>query len=352
MVRTNLVHWMLGDVPPHGCQRAAARDQCGRTCRTGRMRRARVRARTFRATACNRLLGGERPPWRPSLLAHTVPPLLPLRPWRDVLQECGHITTTYFDAHATNYYATVLKEVMQYDDAWWRYEFAKSRGAIHSHSLVSSRMHRAMTEAAQRCGWSDWAAERARQPPELDDEDEDAADEARRDDAAQHLACFLCDETAYAPEAEDLRDHEAIVSEATRPQPHADLNLSAPSLRCRLTEQDGAPVGPGFVSLHPAGTTTPGVPDTSRWAPPEGSEPEAGQPGGPCIHLLRNRLDHALAAGSAGVHEFHRNLCNRLLLHGCSSGYCLSKKKDKASKKKCAAAPLALTPEPKATAGG
>ena len=271
---------------------------------------------------------------------------------RDVLQECGHITTTYFDAHATNYYATVLKEVMQYDDAWWRYEFAKSRGAIHSHSLLSSRMHRAMTEAAQRCGWSDWAAERARQPPEEDDEDEDAADEARRDEAAQHLACFLCDETAYAPEAEDLRNLEAIVREATRPQPHADLNLSAPSLRCRLTEQDGAPVGPGFVSLHPAGTTTPGVPDTSRWAPPEGSEPEAGQPGGPPSHLLRSRLHHALAAGNAGVPEFHRNLCNRLLLHGCSSGYCLSKKKDKVSKKKCAAAPLALTPEPKATAGG
>jgi hypothetical protein len=271
---------------------------------------------------------------------------------RDVLQECGHITTTYFDAHATNYYATVLKEVMQYDDAWWRYEFAKSRGAIHSHGLTSSRMHRAMTEAAQRCGWSDWAAESARLPPEEDDGDEDAADEARRDAAAQHLACFLCDETAYAPEAEDARDLGAIVNEAKRPQPHADLNLSATSLRCRLTEQDGVPVGPGFVSLHPAGTITPGVPNTCRWAPPEGSEPEAGQPGGPPSHLLRNRLRHALAEGSAGVPDFHRNLCNRLLLHGCSSGYCLSRKRDKASKQKCAAAPLAPAREPHATAGG
>ena len=32
--------------------------------------RSRARARTFRLTACNRLLGGERPPWRPSPLAH------------------------------------------------------------------------------------------------------------------------------------------------------------------------------------------------------------------------------------------------------------------------------------------
>ena len=49
MARTNLGHWTHCDVPPHGCQRAGARDQCGRTRRAGRMRRA--RARTLRLTA-------------------------------------------------------------------------------------------------------------------------------------------------------------------------------------------------------------------------------------------------------------------------------------------------------------
>ena len=34
-----------------------------------------------------------------------------------------------------------MKETLQYDDIWWRYEFAKSRGAIHSHAVVSSSRH-------------------------------------------------------------------------------------------------------------------------------------------------------------------------------------------------------------------
>jgi hypothetical protein len=34
-----------------------------------------------------------------------------------------------------------MKEILQYDDIWWRYEFAKSRGAIHSHAVVSSTRH-------------------------------------------------------------------------------------------------------------------------------------------------------------------------------------------------------------------
>ena len=33
------------------------------------------------------------------------------------------------------------KETLQYDDIWWRYECAKSRGAIHSHAVVSSTRH-------------------------------------------------------------------------------------------------------------------------------------------------------------------------------------------------------------------
>ena len=52
-----------------------------------------------------------------------------------------HIVTTYFNARTINYYATVMKETLQYDDVWWRYEFAKSRGAIHSHAVVSSTKH-------------------------------------------------------------------------------------------------------------------------------------------------------------------------------------------------------------------
>ena len=59
-----------------------------------------------------------------------------------------HIVTTYFDARTINYYATVMKEVCQYDDIWWRYEFAKSRGAIHSHGIIFSKKHH---EIVKKC---------------------------------------------------------------------------------------------------------------------------------------------------------------------------------------------------------
>ena len=47
-----------------------------------------------------------------------------------------HIVTTYFNARTINYYATVMKKTLQYGDLWFRYEFAKSRGAIHSHAVI------------------------------------------------------------------------------------------------------------------------------------------------------------------------------------------------------------------------
>eukprot|EP00111_Clytia_hemisphaerica_P012308 TCONS_00036142-protein len=52
-----------------------------------------------------------------------------------------HIVTTYFDVRHNNYKETVLKELFQYDECWSRYEFAKSRGQIHSHSLYFSNSH-------------------------------------------------------------------------------------------------------------------------------------------------------------------------------------------------------------------
>ena len=72
-----------------------------------------------------------------------------------------HIVTSYFNARTINYYATVMKETLQYDDVWWRYEFAKSRGAIHSHAVVSSTRHAVKIKEAldsedaadQLCKW-------------------------------------------------------------------------------------------------------------------------------------------------------------------------------------------------------
>ena len=60
---------------------------------------------------------------------------------RQMVLQNLHIVTSYFDARTINYYATVMKETLQYDNVWWRYEFAKSRGAIHSHAVISSSKH-------------------------------------------------------------------------------------------------------------------------------------------------------------------------------------------------------------------
>ena len=47
---------------------------------------------------------------------------------RSLVLENLHIVTNYFDTRTINYYASVMKETLQYDDVWWRYEFAASRG--------------------------------------------------------------------------------------------------------------------------------------------------------------------------------------------------------------------------------
>eukprot|EP00966_Prymnesium_polylepis_P329839 7385522-Prymnesium_polylepis.1 len=57
---------------------------------------------------------------------------------RILLIECSHVVVAYFDARVVNMWATVLREVLRYEDAWWRVEFAKGRGAAHAHGLASS----------------------------------------------------------------------------------------------------------------------------------------------------------------------------------------------------------------------
>ena len=67
---------------------------------------------------------------------------------RRVMLDSQHIVTAYFDARQINYFNSVLVSVLQLDDAWWRYEGADGRGAIHTHLLGwSSRHARKVREA-------------------------------------------------------------------------------------------------------------------------------------------------------------------------------------------------------------
>jgi len=49
--------------------------------------------------------------------------------------------TAYFTNRDKNFNNTVLKETIQFLDAWFRNEFAKMRGAIHSHGIYYSPEH-------------------------------------------------------------------------------------------------------------------------------------------------------------------------------------------------------------------
>ena len=45
-----------------------------------------------------------------------------------------------------------LKQLFQYNDVWWRYEFAKSHGEIHIHSIICSSKHARKVHDALQCG--------------------------------------------------------------------------------------------------------------------------------------------------------------------------------------------------------
>ena len=72
---------------------------------------------------------------------------------RRMLLESGHVVAAYFDARTCNYFSTVGRELYEIDDVWWRYEFAKSRGAVHAHALLSSLRRHLRRKAALRRGY-------------------------------------------------------------------------------------------------------------------------------------------------------------------------------------------------------
>ena len=59
-----------------------------------------------------------------------------------------HIVTRYFEARSINYYNTVAKELYQANDYWFRFEFTKARGQIHSHGIIFSELHAKKVEEA------------------------------------------------------------------------------------------------------------------------------------------------------------------------------------------------------------
>ncbi|XP_066920336.1 uncharacterized protein [Clytia hemisphaerica] len=179
-----------------------------------------------------------------------------------VLLQNQHIVTSYFDARHHNYINTVLKELFQYEEFWSRYEFAKSRGQIHSHSLFFSKQHYDKVKA-------------------------------------------ILSQDKNDPTVNIAKDLETWLQTN-------EMN-------------DTGVFSPGFVSLHPAGgevqhnddQTPQWVPNKQNWPLPEGSLTDVD------ANVLKKCV---LCQGDdEELKAFHTDLVNKVMLHTCSS-YCLRRK--------------------------
>ncbi|XP_066914213.1 uncharacterized protein [Clytia hemisphaerica] len=182
---------------------------------------------------------------------------------RTVLQNL-HIATLYFETRTINYYNTVAKELFNLTDYWFRFEFAKSRGQIHSHGLI----------------FSETQAKNIEQALDIDGLSSD-----------QEKA-----ETLY----KWLQTHE---------------------------EDTDTIFSPGFVSMHPAGGFQENgqdgskvwIPNKEKWAKPEGTQ----EP--PEINPL-NLIMTEYCTTPEKVKKLYLYLVNRVALHNCND-YCLKRKR-------------------------
>ena len=179
-----------------------------------------------------------------------------------VILQNQHIVTSYFDIRHTNYKDTVLKHLFQYEDFWSRYEFAKSRGQIHSHSLYFSKLHYQIVKA-------------------------------------------ILSQDKNDPTVNIAKDLEKWF---------------------QTNELDGEGVfSPQLVSMHPAGGAVEHhedkppewIPNKHQWPLPEGTLPNVD------ANVLKKCL--LCQTDENQVKQLHCDTVNKVMLHSCSS-YCLRRK--------------------------
>jgi hypothetical protein len=198
-----------------------------------------------------------------------------------------HIVTAWFEIRTTTWFNGVLREGLGVTDFWGRYEFAKSRGAIHFHAILYA---------------VDMMSELS---PMLD-----AAASALDQDALT---------TALATAAVVVNDFATSIGmTALHPAGESDSDPRADVTQWYLHEagkdEDAAP---------PRG-------NLAFWPAPEGTMPK------PPKNVLQ-AVQYFLAAGDYSMDLVH--LVNRILLHSCSL-YCW---KEKRKKKKKTPAPASAT---------
>jgi hypothetical protein len=57
---------------------------------------------------------------------------------RKAILDLGHLNTTYFEVRCVNWMGSIVAELLGVTETWFRFDFAKSRGMIHLHSVLQS----------------------------------------------------------------------------------------------------------------------------------------------------------------------------------------------------------------------
>ena len=188
-----------------------------------------------------------------------------------VIMKNNHIVTHYFDTRLLNYMCSVGIELFDFNDYWFRYEFAAGRGMIHSHAVIFSPSH----------------ANKIKATSDVFSDSQDNVTQADELEKVLQTTDYNSD-TFFSPE---------------------------------------------FVSMHPAGgkcvtmsnsnDDDEWIPQKTKWAAPEGTA-EA-----PSDNPLAKNIECVLGLQN-GITNLHIDLCNKIGLHTCCK-YCLrwaKKRKD------------------------
>ena len=245
---------------------------------------------------------------------------------RRMLLESGHVVAAYFDARTCNYFSTVGRELYEIDDVWWRYEFAKSRGAVHAHALLSSLRQHLRRKAALRRGYEAAAGQQdfagLSQEARVREQQAQELEEVLQGDVAESLGLASMHPAGALP-LQGLPGPQPL--RHITPPAHHITPRHTPSRHVTPRHATSRHVTPRHATLRPSsgGEWVEGANGGRRaWEPRKADwlKPEGAREPWPAT-LLRGNL-RSSAGRVGGIARFHRALADRVMLHECS-GYCL-----------------------------
>lgn len=239
---------------------------------------------------------------------------------RKQLLKCGHIVVNYFDARTCNFFRTVLKELFQADDWWFRYEFAMSRGFIHFHSLIYSKDHATNVTCALRNGTNRAKVLQQSNETSQNKEPTQSTEAPQNNQSNESAPSQGQHDHSYSSQSHNTNIPE--LDEALNLQCQAEeLHKWLQTTSCDMEDV----FSPQFTSLHPSGGKEQTlnnkqiwIPNRAGWPKPEGTETPPDQ--NPLQMMVCD-----VCTQKNGVNDMYRLLTNKVGLHSCNP-YCLQKK--------------------------